>query len=588
MVAEAVERKIIHSLPENKGLTSNSPWVDFTMEVYSQEHGLLGGGGLGILKGDSGIEARELGLPMTIITPFYPKRMAQVINEDFYQVDVPTEPVSPDDLGYEHVLDVQAKANDDEITLGIYKVPDLPVFVVYEPGLEYQYPGENHIDHRMYQDAMLSFGGVKALRALELTPPVIQIDEAPAALVPLAEMDWMCKMGLSLNEAKEEVRSKTIFTNHTLVNAAEAVFTSEQFEKYVVKNLETEEVKQWLREFINENGGSLALSSLAIELSGVKNGVSRIHAEYASRMYRERDGSNVLFHPVTNGISRRWVEPELYRAYQEAGVFDQNFLPTAYYQERIERMNPVMLRVLKDRQGTRLREYLLTRRDQYGMAVEIDGDAIEACWNKRIADYKRPDLLFTYPQVLARILDEGNIHVILSGKAHPTDTEMKKRLQDILKTVDKNDILRRRVHFIQNYDAELARSIVFGVDIGFNTPKIRDDSGNKINTEADGTFWKKLMIDLAILISTRDGGVADLDDLPCLEVIGETDDEEVYSLYSSLEQGAEESRNLKMWEKRVKAQLKGYLPIISGPRMLLDYLHLMDKLPQSRLVGAIS
>lgn len=576
--------------PDLKGvLTPNSPWIDFTMEVYSQEHGLLGGGGLGILKGDTAVEAQRLGFPLVIFTLFYPKRMTQVLNEDFYQQDVPTDPVSPADLGYELVLDTQARANGDEIGLKVYKVPDLPVYVLYEPGLEYQYPGENYIDHRLYQDAMLTFGGVKAYKALGLTPPVIQIDEAPTALVPLAEMDWLCQQGLSLDDAKAKVRSKTIFTNHTLVNVAEAVFTAEQFEKYVVKNLEAEEVKEWLRELIGENNGSLALSRLAIELSGVKNGVSKIHAAYASKMYKERDGSPVTFHPVTNGISRRWFEPRLLNLYEEEGVLNRDFLPTSDYIDRIGNLDARVLREMKTGFKARFVDYLRTRKDQYGGFAMIDEDAAEAtwaCWNKRIADYKRPELLFTDLQKLGRILDDENIHVLLSGKAHPTDEAMKRRLQGILQNVNEDAILRRRVHFIQNYDAELAKQLIFGVDIGFNTPRVRDEFGNRINTEADGTFWKKLMANLAILISTRDGGVADLDKLPCFEIVGRTDEEEVDSLYSSLERAVNERRDLTSWERRIKGQLEGYLPIISATRMLVGYTGLRDMLPQQvRLVG---
>ena len=129
--------------------------------------------------------------------------------------------------------------------------------------------------------------------------------------------------------------------------------------------------------------------------------------------------------------------------------------------------------------------------------------------------------------------------------------------------------------------------MIFGVDIGFNTPRVRDESGKRINTEADGTFWKKLMANLAILVSTRDGGVADLDKLPCFEIVGGTDEEEVDSLYSSLERAVDERRDLTSWDRRVKDQLKGYLPIISGSRMLVDYTRLMDMLPQPVLAGYI-
>ncbi len=182
------------------------PWLDYTMEIYLQEAGLRGGGGLGILKGDTAREVAKLGLPFAIFSLLYPKRFGQKISRDFYQVDRPLDPISPQELGYKWLLNTSVKANGDEIELGVYNVPGLPVMLLYEKGLEYQYPGENHIDHRLYQDAVLGFGGFKARQALGITPSVVQINEASTALVLLAEMDHLCKMGRSLDQARSDVR----------------------------------------------------------------------------------------------------------------------------------------------------------------------------------------------------------------------------------------------------------------------------------------------------------------------------------------------------------------------------------------------
>ena len=567
---------------------SGRPWVDYTMEVYLMDYCLSGGGGLGIVKGDTAIDAKRLGRNFTIFSLFYPFRMTQRLDQAFYQQDLPSETVNPRSLAYQRLLryqwllDTTIKANGDEIKLGVYKVPDLSIYLLHESGLQYQYPGENHIDHRLYQDAVLGFGGFKARQALGLNPAVVQIDEAPTALVPLAETDYLCKQGMSLREAKEQVRSKTLFTNHTLVNAAEASFTRDQLENYVIKNLETDDVKEWLQDLIRNHGGRLNLSTLAIELSGVRNGVSKVHAQFASQMFKEEDGSPVEFHQVTNGISERWVQPELLRFFKDMGIFKEDFSLEDGYEKKVDILDPITMRQLKDQAKTDLREYLTARIDQCNQPVVIPEGAKIACWTKRIAGYKRPEMLYEDPQRLVEILEAKNIHIILSGKAHPTDQPMKEQLQRILQLVDSNPVLKERVHFIQNYDEELAKYLVAGIDIGFNTPRVKDDDGHRINTEADGTFWKKLMANLAILISTRDGGVADFDQLPCFEVTGDDYQQEVASLYSCLEVAADEIGDLTKWQERVKNQLRTYAPTISGPRMIREYDELMESERRAR------
>ena len=560
--------------PDLKGvLTPRAPMVDFTMEVYLQDKGIVGGGGLGMVKGDTALQVEESKLPFVMFTLFYPQRMRQEIDQNFYQKDVLTAPISPSDLGYEYVAGTSVKTKEDTIPVGIYKVPGLQVYALYNPDNSYVYPGGNHIDHRIFQQAILGFGGIKAMQALDIDPLSIQVDEATAVFAEVAQLDAICEEVGDFDKAKAMLKGKTLQTNHTLVPAAIATFTSEQFENYVIPNIRTEQVRTWLRDLIDSQGGRLNLTPLVLELSGKLNGVSKVHAEAASQgNFRYLDGSVAEYEPITNGVYfKKWV-PDHQRLYQNRWVLDSYGFPTQNYAEAVDSLDPKDLRRVKEEAKRAFREYLPSRVDQYGREVEIPEDAKIAVWTKRIADYKRPGMLFEDPNRLAGILEDGNVHVFLSGKAHPTDEGMKSTLQGILQKVDDHPVLRQRVHFIQDYDESFAKALIPAIDICFNTPEVIKD-GQRVNTEADGTFWKKGMAGNAILISTRDGGVADVDSDAYLEVVGSNYDEEVESLYSKFEQAVGEIDDVEVWGARVKAELRDFMPTLSSARMLRDYIN---------------
>lgn len=555
-------------------LTPKTPMVDFTMEIYLQDRGIVGGGGLGMVKGDTVLQVEKSGIPFVMFTLFYPQRMRQELDENFYQKDVLTAPVSPADLGYEYVVGTSIKANNDTVPVSVYKVPDLPVYVLYNPALSYVYPGGNHNDHRIFQQSVLGFVGLKAMQALDIDPASIQVDEATAVFAEVAQLDAICEEVGDVNLAKALLKEKTLQTNHTLVPAAIATFSREQFENYVIPNIKTEQVKSWLRGLIDSQGGKLNLTALVLELSGKLNGVSKVHAEAASQgNFRYLDGSIASYEPVTNGVYfEKWV-PNHLRLYRNRWILDAHGLPTQNYREAVNSLDPNDLRREKEIAKKTFREYLPSRIDQYGHEIQIPEDAKIAVWTKRVADYKRPAMLFEDPDRLGKILEEGNVHVFLSGKAHPTDHDMKVVLQNILQKVDANPILKERVHFVQDYDEGFAKALIPAVDIGFNTPEVMKD-GQRVNTEADGTFWKKIMAGGAILISTRDGGVADVDSSAYLEIVGSNYEEELESLYANFEQAAEEIDDVKKCGARVKAELVDYMPTLSAARMLSDYINL--------------
>ena len=141
---------------------------------------------------------------------------------------------------------------------------------------------------------------------------------------------------------------------------------------------------------------------------------------------------------------------------------------------------------------------------------------------------------------------------------------MYQRLLEILKMIDADPILHERVHYLQDYDEELGRAMSIGSDVAINVPII--------GLEACGTSWEKDIANLKLLISTSDGGVADVKPIACLEVNGNNYESEVRSLYANMHKAAQITRNDALLEQNIKRQLAAYLPTISGARMLKDYL----------------
>ncbi len=573
-------------LQDKEVLTQKDPWAYWTLEIYRKD--IKGQGGLGMLASDTLEVAKKLGMPMIFVTPFYTREVHQSI-EGFRQKTT-TQNIFPLERGFEKIDTVPIYNRDfPQTNLDIYKKREgsVTVIAISEPNFGELYQGENNSDHRLYQEVALGFGGYKALQKIGVNPAMNQqLNEAPTVFSALARLDTHLKKQKDFSRALQDIRKKTIYTNHTIVQAVEAEFTSGQFERFVIPNIESEDLKSWLRNKIAGKDGRIKLSALAIELSGKRNAVSLIHAREASKTYRDYDGNQVNFEGVTNGIALdRWGDPHLLQVYRDRGVLDEFDLPADDYGERLDAIDWHKLEEIKIASRTRAHEYMKTRRNQYGQPVEIPEQAVLIEWKRRIAGYKRPDMIFEDPQKLARMLEEGDAHLVISGKTHPSDLPMQGRLTKMFEVIDKNPILKKRIHFIQDYDEDLAKVLSQGSDISINTPIVRDDQGNRVSTEACGTSWEKDILNNVLLISTDDGGVADLSvqaeqegknegfNKPYLEVKGDRYADEVSSLYDQLQKGIGIVRGDEKGPF-LKNQLKAYLPIIAGSRMETSYLKL--------------
>lgn len=555
-------RELVHEL------STEHPYVYWTMEVYDQANGIKGGGGLGVLAADTRRVAEQLEMPFVVVTPFYRTEIHQHM-KGLAQAEVAVD-VSPDEFGFVYMDDVEIKTSGNpETLLHIFqkKLGSTQFLTISEPNFGKLYDGDGSGDHRLYQEVALGFGGYKALRKAGLKPAIIQLNETATIFAAIARLDELCRNGMNLYEAILYVRKHTLYTNHTLVQAAEGQFSEAQFKKYVYPNVRSRALKHWLKEQFHEDG-FMRLSTLAIELAEAKNGVSRLHARVTD--FRDSSGQRVKFHAVTNGIDlRTWVLPDIRKFYLESGIIDKFGLVGEDYEARVHSISAGTMRELKRIGRQAMNDVLAHRRDQYDAPVHIPDDALVFDFKRRFVEYKRPEMPFEQPEVLKDILLTYNAHYILTGKVWQGDTLMYEKLQALLKLIDTEPVLKERVHYIQDYDEELGRALALGSDVAINVPVV--------GLEACGTSWEKDIANMKLLISTADGGVADCMPLPCLEVTGGSYAEETESLYGQMRRAGEILQDDSRLEDMIRKQLVAYLPVISGARMIKDYLKFLFK-----------
>ena len=552
----AIDRKHL-----NKSLSPERPYTYWTIELYDKANGIRGGGGLGVLAADTRRVAERQQVPLTLITPFYPSEPHQTYTN--FENGAYHEAVSYAQYGFKFIDTVNIRACGQICTLDVVekRLGSTRILCITEPNFGELYSGESGGDHRLYQEVSLGFGGYQALKLVGLKPAIMQLNEVATFFAALARLDELASNGMDVYEAIVYTRKHTLYTNHTLVQAAEAEFSYEQFERYVFPNLKSRAVKKWLSDKF-ENG-RIRLSTVTIEIAELRSGVSKLHARVAN--YHDLAGNKVKFKAITNGIDiPTWTLPEIVSYLKNKNILDKFDLPSENYLDNIDQIDAKEILELKKLGRVELNRVLSRRVNQYGQHPVVEDDALVFDFKRRFVDYKRPWLPMTNPERLAEILEKYNIHYFLAGRVHEGDHVMAEKLRVLLKTVDENPILRKRVHYLPDYDEELGRALSIGSNVSINTPIV--------GLEACGTSWMKDIVNLGILISTHDGGVADCSSDSYLSVSGKNEAEEVESLYQRMGEAARAWHSDFDLEMTIKTELKNYLPVISGSRMLRDYL----------------
>lgn len=544
-----------------KTLSEERPYTYWTIELYDMENGIRGGGGLGVLAADTRRVAESLNIPLTLITPFYPSESHQTF-ENGEMKTIHTEK-NYRDFGFNFVDTVNIRCNDQIVRLEVVekKLGSTRILSITEPNFGELYSGLSWGDHRLYQEVSLGFGGYQALKLVGLKPAIMQLNEVATFFAALARLDELASSGMDFYEAVVYTRKHTLYTNHTLVQAAEAEFSFEQFERFVFPNLKSRAVKKWLKDkFINNR---IKLSSVTIEIAELRSGVSKLHARVAN--YRDLSGDKVKFKAVTNGIDlRTWILPQILDFYHNEKILTKFDLPSRDYVDILENLEAKTIKSLKIEGRKILNDILSHRPDSNGKFLHFEDNEIIFVFKRRFVDYKRPWLPFSDLKRLRKILEENNAHYILAGRVHEGDERMYGRLKNILDSIKSDPFLSTHVHYIPDYDEELAYALSVGGNVTINTPIV--------GLEACGTSWMKDIGNFCLLVSTHDGGVADCPQDSYLSISGKSEGEEIDSLYLRMEESARSWRNDFDLEYWIKTELSNYLPVISGARMIKDYL----------------
>ena len=545
----------------NKALSPERPYTYWTLELYDQENGIRGGGGLGVLAADTRRVAEQMGVPFVLITPFYPSESKQIMQNG--HVSDEHLPVDYHDFGFRLVDNVYVKCCGNLCKLDVVekRFRNTRIVCVTEPNFGELYSGMSGSDHRLYQEVSLGFGGYAALKLLGLKPAIMQLNEVATFFAALARLDELASNGMDFYEAVVYTRKHTLYTNHTLVQAAEAEFSEEQFERFVYPNLKSPAVRKWMRDKF-ENG-RLKLSSVTIEIAELRSGVSKLHARVAN--YRDISGNKVKFRAVTNGVDlEKWVLPEILTFYRKYDIIDSIGLPTPGFRGALENLSSEKIREFKLMGREILNSVLAKRPDQNGQILHFSDDDFIFDFKRRFVDYKRPDLAFRDLNRLKKILKERDAHYIIAGRIHTGDSVMGAKLDKLLADVKSDEFLNTHVHYLANYDEELAFGLSCGSNVAINVPIV--------GLEACGTSWMKDVANLNLLISTHDGGVADVSAENYLNVHGVNEDEELEELYRRMEEAISAWENDFDLEFLLQKQLAAFLPVISGARMMKDYL----------------
>ena len=607
---------------------TNRPIAYFSMEFGLHEELPIYSGGLGVLAGDHLKEASDLGLPLVGIGLMYSEGyFTQRITEDGWQesvnnmmnfADLPVLPVM-DENGQRLTVEVRFPGRVVSVEIWEVHVGRVPLYLL-DSNVEANAPADRDLtarlywadlDYRIMQEMILGIGGVRALRALGYNPSVWHMNEGHAAFLTLERARELVKTGHTFQDAIERTRSQNLFTTHTPVPAGNDEFPLWLVEKYLATfwpqlGLDREQFfdiarREW------PTGETFSMGVLALCYSGGRNAVSELHGRVARRMWNflwpDRPENKVPIMHITNGVhTASWMARRLGHLLEQhlgrdwyAHLDDPN---TWSKLDDIPDADLWALRLhLKRKLAFYMRERVRGRWTAGGYhpvqvvsaGVLINPYDLTIGFARRFATYKRASLILSDVDRLLDIINRANtpVQIIFAGKAHPADDAGKLLIQKLYREIKRAETGGRLV-FLEDYDMNLARYLVQGVDVWMNTPRRP--------LEASGTSGMKAGLNGALNFSVLDGwwreaynGVngwaigqdRDLDELALPEA--EQDALDAVSLYDMLEKEIiplyyeRDARGIPLqWVSRIRESIKTVTPQFSTRRMVKEYIDRLD------------
>jgi glycogen phosphorylase len=375
---------------------------------------------------------------------------------------------------------------------------------------------------RIRQELLLGVGGFRALKALGITPGVLHLNEGHSAFVVLeAIRSRMLDEGLPFDKAAPRVSREVVFTTHTPVPAGHDRFNAGLIEEHLGPlreqlGLSPEQFLETGRVDPYNQGEDFCMTVLGLKLSRRANAVSALHGEVSRSMwtalYPGKSEEAVPIGHITNGVHvPTWLAPQMFRLYdRHLGTGWHEHSSDAKIWERIEDVDDGELWETHLSLKSELLQFVRRRAVQQAerrseppevlraLSRVLSPDALTIGFARRFATYKRANLILADIERIASMVNDPKrpVQFVFAGKAHPLDEPGKRVLQQVAQLM-RNSAFADKLVFVEDYDINVARQFVQGVDVWLNNPRRP--------LEASGTSGQKVVLNGGLNLSVLDG-----------------------------------------------------------------------------------
>ena len=521
------------------GVLRPRPVAYFSAEFGLHESFPIYSGGLGILAGDHIKSASDLDIPLVGVGLFYYLGyFKQKLDrsgwqqEDYLELDTAQLPMEPAIGKNGEPVFVQIETRRGCIRAKVWRAKvgrcDL---LLLDSNVEGNAPEDRELTSRLYggdgrvrirQELLLGVGGIRALKAMGITPGVYHLNEGHSAFAVLEVIRArMEEEGIGFDEASRRVPREVVFTTHTPVPAGHDRFDGDLMEEHLgplrdAMGLSHDQLMALGR--VNPHNGheQFTMTVLALKLSRRANAVSSLHGEVSRAMwtglYPNKLEDEVPIGHITNGVhAPTWLAPQMFR------LFDRHFGPGWHEHsgeskvwEAIENVEDGELWETHLTLKSQLIEFArnrakdqATRRGEPAETVQhlgrvLSPDALTIGFARRFATYKRANLILADLERLVAMVNDPKrpLQFVFAGKAHPMDEPGKRVLQQISELM-RDPRFAEKILFIEDYDINVGRRLVQGVDVWLNNPRRP--------LEASGTSGEKVVLNGGLNLSVLDG-----------------------------------------------------------------------------------
>jgi starch phosphorylase len=576
-------------------------------------------GGLGVLAGDHCKEASDLGVPLVGVGFMYPQGyFHQSISADGWQEER-YERLNWSDAPVKQALAADGRPCVTAVPLGDrtvlaavwrVRVGRVELFLL-DTDLTENAPWDRELSARLYggdretrlqQEIVLGIGGVRALRLLGYQPALYHLNEGHAAFVVLQRVRDLCEQGQDFETAMSEVRRTTAFTTHTPVAAGHDAFPFHMVETHLAGLWgdlgQNREKFLQLGYYDNGAGAQFNMTALALRSAASVNGVSQLHGEVTRRMWRpiwpDKPADKLPVKFVTNGVHvPTWLAADMRKLLEKhlgADWIDRHDDPAVI--DRVAAIPDEELWATRSALRGFLFQFVRERArlrwtTEGGAAARVvaagtmfDQATLTIGFARRFTSYKRPELLFSDPDRLARIVNAWGrpVQFVFAGKAHPADDGGKHHLQGIYRhALDPR--FGGRIAVVDDYDLHVSHFLVQGCDVWMNNPRKP--------MEASGTSGMKAAINGTPHMSIGDGWWAEgftgqngwlIEGQANPEDHGAQDWADAQALYTLIEQQVvpafydrDAAGIPRRWLQVVRESIRTVLPRFSARRMVKEY-----------------